>query len=198
MTEKLPRAFYLQDTITVARSLLGCVLWRRIGRELLAARIVETEAYLGANDMASHARRGLRSPRVESMYLEGGHAYVYFTYGMHFCMNVVTAEADLAEAVLLRAAEPLQGIETMRARRPKAKRDIDLTNGPGKLCSALAIDRELDGEPLDGKRLFLTARDIVVRDEEIAVGPRIGVENSGEAARWPLRFYVRGHAYVSR
>src|SRR5947207_842749 len=146
---KLPHEFYLQDTVTVARALLGCVLWRRVGRELLAARLVEVEAYLGANDMASHARRGLRSARNESMYLGGGHAYVYFTYGMHWCMNVVTQEADIAEAVLLRAAEPVQGIESMRARRPKAKRDVDLMNGPGKLCSALAIDRALDGPLVD-------------------------------------------------
>src|SRR5438270_343134 len=117
-SDKLPHELYLQDTVTVARALLGCVLWRRIGRELLAARLVEVEAYLGANDMASHARRGLRSARNESMYLGGGHAYVYFTYGMHWCMNVVTQEADIAEAVLLRAAEPVRGIESMRARRP--------------------------------------------------------------------------------
>src|SRR6266550_1374197 len=149
MIEKLPRDFYLQDTVTVARALLGCTLWRRRRRELLAARLVETEAYLGANDAASHARRGLRSTRNESMYLNGGHAYVYFTYGMHWCMNVVTQESDIAEAVLLRAAEPVRGVESMRARRPKAKRDVDLMNGPGKLCSALAIDRALDGEPLD-------------------------------------------------
>jgi DNA-3-methyladenine glycosylase len=193
----LPRSFYLQDTVTVARSLLGCVLWRRLGRELLGARLVEVEAYLGANDMASHVRRGLRSARNESMYLEGGHAYVYFTYGMHWCMNVVTQEADIAEAVLLRAAEPVRGIESMRARRPKAKRDVDLMNGPGKLCYAMAIDRELDGEPLDGKRLFLTARDIPVSDDDIAVSPRIGIDNSGEAAHWPLRFFLRDSRYVS-
>ena len=112
---KLPRAFYLHDTVSVARALLGCVLWRRLDDgELLAARIVETEAYLGANDMASHARRGLRSERNASMYLEGGHAYVYFTYGMHWCLNVVTQEADLAEAVLLRAAEPVRGAKPSR------------------------------------------------------------------------------------
>ena len=194
---KLPRSFYQQDTVTVARSLLGCVLWRRLGRELLAARLVEVEAYLGANDSASHARRGLRSARNESMYLEGGHAYVYFTYGMHWCVNVVTQEADIAEAVLLRAAEPLRGIETMRERRPKAKRDRDLMNGPGKLCSAMAIDKSLDGEPFDGKTFWLAQRDIEVSDDDIAVSHRIGVENSGEAAGWPLRFYLRGNPYVS-
>jgi DNA-3-methyladenine glycosylase len=197
MTEKLPHDFYLQDTVTVARSLLGCTLWRKRGRELLAARIVETEAYLGANDMASHARRGLRSARNASMYLAGGHAYVYFTYGMHWCLNVVTQEADIAEAVLLRAAEPLRGIESMRKRRPKAKRDFDLMNGPGKLTSALDIDGRLDGEPLDGTRLFITAAESPVHESQIAISARVGVEGAGEAAPWPLRFYLRGNRNVS-
>jgi len=195
--DKIPREFYLQDTVTVARALLGCVLWRRLGREQLAARIVEVEAYLGANDAASHARRGLRSERNESMYLEGGHAYVYLSYGMHWCMNVVCQEADIAEAVLLRAALPVKGIESMRKRRPKAKNDFELMNGPGKLCAALAIDKLCDGEPLDGDRLWITQRDIEVRDEEIAVSKRIGVENSGDAAHWPLRFFLHGNRYVS-
>ncbi|HLJ73191.1 MAG TPA: DNA-3-methyladenine glycosylase [Thermoanaerobaculia bacterium] len=197
MTEKLPRDFYLQDTVTVARALLGCILWRRRRRELLAARLVEVEAYLGANDPASHARRGLRSPRNESMYLDGGHAYVYFTYGMHWCLNVVTQEADIAEAVLLRGAEPLQGAESMRKRRPKAKRDFDLMNGPGKICAALDIDRRLDGEPLDGDRLFITKGDITIDDNAIAVSTRVGVEGAGDAAHWPLRFYLRGNRFVS-
>ena len=191
MMKKLPRRFYLQDTVTVARALLGCVLWRRRGRQILSARLVETEAYLGANDAASHARRGLRSKRNESMYLEGGHAYVYFTYGMYWCLNVVTQESDIAEAVLIRAAEPLKGIESMRRRRPKAKRDHDLLSGPGKLCMALDIDRRLDGEPLDGNRLFLTKRDVPVDESDILVSPRIGVEGAIGAAHWPLRFYLR-------
>jgi DNA-3-methyladenine glycosylase len=194
---KLPADFYLHDTVTVARALLGCVLWRRVGRELLAARLVETEAYLGANDAASHARRGLRSARNESMYLEGGHAYVYFTYGMHWCLNVVTQEADIAEAVLLRGAQPLRGIESMRKRRPKAKRDYDLMNGPGKICSAMAIDKSVDGESLRGERLFITARDIDVDNDDIAVSSRIGVEGAPDAAHWPLRFFLKGNRYVS-
>ncbi|HEX2122922.1 MAG TPA: DNA-3-methyladenine glycosylase [Thermoanaerobaculia bacterium] len=194
---KLPRAFYLHDTVTVARALLGCVLWRRLDDELLAARIVETEAYLGANDAASHARRGLRSERNRSMYLEGGHAYVYFTYGMHWCLNVVTQEADIAEAVLLRGAEPLRGIESMRGRRPKAKRDHELMNGPGKICMAMDIDRRLDGVSLAGEELFLTGRDVEISGDDIAVSPRIGVDNSGDAAAWPLRFFLRGNRNVS-
>jgi DNA-3-methyladenine glycosylase len=193
--KKLPKNFYLQDTVTVARALLGCVLWRRIGSELLGARIVETEAYLGANDLASHARKGLRSARNASMYLDGGHAYVYFTYGMHWCLNVVTQEADIAEAVLLRAAEPVKGIDAMRKRRPKAKRDFDLTNGPGKLCSALGIDKTLDGESLRGETLYITARDIEIDD--VGVSPRVGVDYAGDATHWPLRFFIRGNAYVS-
>lgn len=195
MPKPLPKSFYLQDTITVARELLGCVLWRRLGDDLLAARIVECEAYLGANDMASHARRGLRSERNASMYLEGGHAYVYFTYGMHWCLNVVTAESDIAEAVLLRAAEPLRGIDSIRARRPKAKKEWDLMNGPGKLCQALDVDRRLDGESLSGDTLWLTGRDIDPPD--ISVSPRIGVDNAADAAHWPLRFFIRGNRYVS-
>lgn len=194
---KLPRDFYHHDTVAVARALLGCVLWHRTSSGLLAARIVETEAYLGANDPASHARGGLRSERNRSMYLAGGHAYVYLSYGMHWCMNVVTQEEDIAEAVLLRAAEPVHGVASMWKRRPKARRESDLMSGPGKLCQAMAIDRACDGEPLDGETLFLTGRDIAVRESDIAVSPRIGVENAGEAAHWPLRFFLRGHAHVS-
>lgn len=194
----LGREFYHQDTVSAARALLGCVLWRRVGRTLLAARIVETEAYLGANDPASHARRGLRSPRNESMYLEGGHAYVYFTYGMHHCLNVVTQEADLAEAVLLRAAEPLKGMDVIRANRPRAKREFDLMNGPGKVCSAFGIDRTLDGEPLDGKTLFITPREIVVDEDDIVVTPRVGVDYAGDATHWPLRFFLKGNKFVSK
>src|SRR6185503_13272833 len=199
---KLPKAFYLHDTVTVARELLGCVLWRRLEHgELLAARIVETEAYLGANDMASHARRGLRSERNRSMYLEGGHGYVYFTYGMHWCLNVVTQEAEIAEAVLLRGAEPLRGIKSMRTRRPKAKRDWELMNGPGKICMAMDIDRRLDGESLRGDTLFITARDVEVDEHDIAVSPRIGVafpiasedEFFAEYERIQKRFYDATH-----
>ncbi len=197
MGPKLPRDFYMHETVHVARALLGCVLWRRVRGRLLAARLVEVEAYLGANDMASHARRGLRSERNESMYLEGGHAYIYLSYGMHWCMNVVTQEADIAEAVLLRAGEPLQGIETMWKQRPKAKRARDLLSGPGKLCAGMSIDKKLDRVPLDGDRLFLTARDVVLTDEDIAISPRIGVDGAPEAAHWPLRFFIRGNPHVS-
>lgn len=193
----LPKKFYLEETVAVARALLGCVLWRRLEGELVAARIVETEAYLGANDAASHARGGLRSQRNSSMYLEGGHAYVYFTYGMHYCMNVVTNEADIAEAVLLRAAEPLSHLELVKARRPVAKREFDLMNGPAKLCAALDIDKRLDGTSLASNELFISRRDITVDDADVSVTPRVGVDYAGDAAHWPLRFFLTGNRYVS-
>jgi DNA-3-methyladenine glycosylase len=198
MPKKLPRSFYLQETVTVARALIGTILWRRIEGQLVAARIVETEAYLGANDAASHARGGLRSKRNEAMYGEAGHAYVYFTYGMHWCMNVVTQEAGIAEAVLLRAAEPLRGIDVIRERRPKAKRDSDLMSGPGKLCMALGIDRALDGAPLDGRELYITEGDRPIAADDIVVSSRVGVDYAGDAAHWPLRFYLRGSEHVSK
>jgi DNA-3-methyladenine glycosylase len=193
----LPRTFYAGEPVSVARALLGCIIQRELEGELLTARIVETEAYLGANDSSSHARGGLRSDRNASMYLPGGHAYVYFTYGMHFCMNVVTGDHDIAEAVLLRAAQHLEGNERMRLNRPRAKREIDLMSGPGKLCQALAIDRSLDGADLTSRGLSIAPRRSPIAEEDIAVSPRIGVENSGEAAWWPLRFFLRGNPFVS-
>ncbi|HXI13087.1 MAG TPA: DNA-3-methyladenine glycosylase [Thermoanaerobaculia bacterium] len=194
---RLGRDFYLGETVDIARALLGCTLWREVGGEKLAARIVETEAYLGANDPASHTRRGLRTPRNESMYLPGGHAYVYFTYGMYHCVNVVTQERDVAEAVLIRAAQPLRGHDRMQRNRPNARREFDLLNGPGKLCMAMEIDRDLNGAPLDGKTLYLTSREAPVPEEDIATSPRIGIDGAGEAAHWPLRFFLVGNRYVS-
>lgn len=193
----LPKSFYAGDTVVIARALLGCVIQRELDGELLTAEIVETEAYLGANDAASHARRGLRSDRNESMYLRGGHAYVYFTYGMHFCMNVVTGEADVAEAVLLRAAQPLEGLDAIRRNRPKARRERDLMSGPGKLCQALAIDRALDGTDLASRELSIAARRRTIADDDIAISPRIGIDNAGDAVHWPLRFFLRGNPFVS-
>ena len=192
----LSRAFYAEETVDVARGLLGCILWRRLEGEWLAVRIVETEAYLGANDAASHARRGHRSPRNESMYLDGGHAYVYFTYGMHHCVNVVTQEDGIAEAVLLRAGEPVAGIEAMRIRRG-ATRDRDIASGPARLTQAMAIGRELDGASLAGPELRITRRDREIHDADIAVSTRIGVEGALDAAHWPLRFYLAGNQHVS-
>jgi len=195
----LPLSFYRRPAEEVARDLLGRWLVHEVAGERLVLRLVETEAYLGAPDRASHAWGGRRTPRNESLYLPGGHAYVYFIYGMHFCLNAVTGERDIGSAVLLRAGEPAEGEERMRENRrwPRPPRPGDLAGGPGKLCQALAIGRELDGLLLDRPPLWI-ARGEPVEPAGIAAGPRIGVDYAGEAAGWPLRFMVRGNRHVSK
>jgi DNA-3-methyladenine glycosylase len=200
----LPLSFYRRPAEEVARDLLGRYLVRRAGRadgsngELLVLRLVEVEAYLGAPDRASHAWGGRRTARNASLYLPGGHAYVYFIYGMHWCLNAVTGEAEVGAAVLLRAGEPVAGEERMRRNRGlAAARPGDVAGGPGKLCKALGIDRAFDGLRLDAGPLQLAAGE-PVSPRQVAAGPRIGVAYAGEAAGWPLRFAVAGNPHVSR
>ena len=195
----LPLSFYRRPAEEVAPGLLGRLLVRRIGRQRLVLRLVEVEAYLGAPDRAAHAWNNRRTARNESLYLPGGYAYVYFIYGMHWCLNVVCGEPDEGGAVLLRAGEPLRGEAAMRARRALADRvrPGDVAGGPGKLAQALAVDRALDGARLDGRELWISAGEPVPR-ARIATGPRIGVAYAGEAASWPLRFAETGNPHVSR
>jgi DNA-3-methyladenine glycosylase len=196
----LPLSFYRRPAETVARELLGRYLVHGVDGARLVLRLVETEAYLGAPDRASHAWGGRRTARNESLYLPAGHAYVYFIYGMHFCLNAVTGEAGAGgSAVLLRAGEPVAGGERMRELRglPREPRAGDLAGGPGKLCQALGIDRRLDGARLDRGPLLLSAGE-PVPPESIAAGPRIGVAYAGEAAAWQLRFALRDNPHVSR
>jgi DNA-3-methyladenine glycosylase len=178
------RSFYRRSTVSVARSLVGAWIARRWRGRWYGGRIVETEAYLGAEDRAAHSWAGRRTPRVEPMYGEGGHLYVYFVYGMHHCTNVVTRGEGIAEAVLLRAAE---GPEAAPAR---------LMAGPGRLCAALAITTGLSGLDLLGQgpiRIFRGRS----RRRGIAVYSRIGVDYAGGAKDWPLRFFDRTSAAVS-
>ena len=195
----LPLSFYRRPAEEVARDLLGRFLVRELEGERLVLRLVEVEAYLGGPDRASHAWDGRRTPRNASLYLPGGHAYVYFIYGMHWCLNAVTGEPDVGSAVLIRAGEPVEGEERMRENRGFEKRvkPGDLAGGPGKLCRALAVDRSLDGAFLDQGPLRIT-RGEPVEPAEIAAGPRVGVDYAGEAAAWPLRFAVRGNPHVSK
>lgn len=171
-----------------------------LGGERLSGIIVETEAYLGAIDAAAHTYRGRRTQRNQSMFLEGGHAYVYFTYGMHHCMNVVAGHVDEPVAVLIRALEPTEGLDAMRTLRPAARKDTALCSGPGKLCQALSITRLLDGNDLvTGDALWIEqerTRGLPVK--LIGVSPRIGVAYAGEWADKPLRFFVLGNPHVSR
>ncbi len=184
----------------VARSLLGQRLVRVLDGRRLAGAIVEVEAYLGQRDQAAHTYNGRRTARNGSMWGDGGHAYVYFTYGMHHCMNAVAGRADEPIAVLLRAIEPLEGLEVMRSLRKKARKDTDLCSGPAKLCQALGIDRGLDGcDLVEGSELFIEkARARAYPGRGIVTGPRVGVAYAGAWAAKPLRFYVKGNHHVSR
>ena len=177
--------FYQRDTARVARELIGMKLVRNFEGKRMSGIIVETEAYLGQIDAAAHTFQGRRTERVRSMYLPGGHVYVYLIYGMYHCLNVVTRKEGEPEAVLIRAVEPCEGI-------------AERTDGPGRLCNALRIDKKIDGENLDGAIIFIEKGEARPLPEEIEAGPRIGVDYAGDAASWPLRFSWRGNAFVSR
>jgi DNA-3-methyladenine glycosylase len=195
---KLPRTFYTDaDVVAVARQLLGTTLVVPAGDgRRVSGMIVETEAYRGPEDRASHAFGGRRTARTETMYLIGGSAYVYFVYGMHFQFNVVTHQADIPHAVLVRALQPLEGLGLMRERRPGCA-DLNLTSGPGKLCRALGIDRSYDRADLLGERVWIEAPNRPIAPGAIASGPRIGVDYAGEWAARPWRFWLAANPYVS-
>jgi DNA-3-methyladenine glycosylase len=185
----LPRAFYKRSTVEVARELLGMEL--RHGST--SGLIVETEAYLGGDDLASHSSRGITG-RTSVIFGPPGHAYVYLIYGMYECLNLVTEPERVPGCVLIRALEPLGGVEQMRARRPKAKRDVDLASGPGKLTLALGITRALNGADVTKGPLTVHRPD-TPRPIAIVTTPRVGIN---ECVDWPLRFYVGDNPFVSR
>lgn len=178
----LPQSFFDRPTVTVARDLLGMTLVRQRVADLAIGRIVETEAYVGANDLACHASRG-RTRRTEVMFGPPGIAYVYLIYGIHHCLNVVTEAVDFPAAVLVRAVEPLQGI-------------AERTDGPGRLCRALGIDCALNGHPLDQSPLWIAVGSRP--PEPIVATPRVGVAYAGEWALMPWRFTLaRGRRVVA-
>ena len=183
----LPPAFYDRDAAVVARDLLGAVLRQETSEGGVSGRIVETEAYLGPHDPASHSAVG-RTARTWHMFGPPGTAYVYFIYGRHWCVNAVTGADGYGAAVLIRAVEPIEGLSLMRARRPNARRDRDLANGPGKVCAALGVSRAHDGLRLTGESVLTIVVGTPVPDEAVVVGPRVGISR---AVDWPLRFRVR-------
>jgi len=188
----LPAGFYDRDTERVSRDLLGCVLECTTPDGKAAGIIVETEAYIGEHDPACHAAAG-RTTRTDPLYRRPGIAYVYFIYGMYWCVNAVTREEGLPSAVLIRALEPVAGIELMRARRGRARSDRELTNGPGKLCIALGIGAAQNGVSLQRGSLVIREGERV-DGSDVVVAPRIGIK---KAADWPLRWFVRGNEFVS-
>ena len=194
--DRLERAFFARDTLRVARELLGQRLVRQLNGQRIAGRIVETEAYVGEGDAACHAARG-RTARNAVMFGPAGYAYVYFIYGMHYCFNIVTETEGLGAAVLVRALEPLEGIDAMRHHR-KGRDGVELTNGPAKLCYALAIDRDLNGADLVTSEELWIESDVSMPDDEVATGPRVGVRGDRWALTLPWRFWLRDNGYVSR
>ncbi len=203
MPPRLTKTFYQRNPIPLARALLGQRLVRTLDPQnntRLAGTIVEVEAYLGEIDKAAHTFGNRRTPRNESMWQPGGHAYVYFTYGMHHCMNVVASVPDHPVAVLIRALEPTENTDMMYQHRKAARRDTDLCSGPAKLCQALNIDRTLDGHNLiKGPPLFIERlRKTPIPTSHITTAPRVGVSYAQEWAHKPLRFYITDNPHVSK
>lgn len=195
--KKLPPSFYLRDDVVqIAKDLIGKVLVTKWNEELTSGRIVETEAYEGEIDRASHACKG-RTKRTEVMFGEGGIAYVYLCYGLHQMFNIVTNKAATPHAILIRAVEPVIGIDIMLNRTGKIKPDYSLTRGPGNVGKALGINTSHSGLSLQSNELYIADDGFKVKKILITPSPRIGVDYAGEHANWDYRFYLKGNKYVS-
>ncbi|MGI9055767.1 MAG: DNA-3-methyladenine glycosylase [Pyrinomonadaceae bacterium] len=196
--KKLTREFYTRsDTLEIAQDLLGKVLVVPTATgERVSGIIVETEAYLGAEDKAAHSYNNRRTKRTETMFSIGGTVYIFFIYGMYFQFNIVVGEIDTPHAILIRAVQPLENIEIMRERRGKMA-DKNLTSGPGKLCIALDIDRRFNNADLTGNEIRLEDGE-KFSTEKIACGKRIGIDYAEEYAEKPWRFWVKNNPFVSR
>jgi DNA-3-methyladenine glycosylase len=189
----LPRSFYEHGVLDVARAMVGTILVHASPEGIAAGRIVEAEAYRGPEDLAAHSAGGRRTKRTEAMWGPPGHAYMFLLYGMHWAFNAVVGPPGHPHAVLVRAIEPVLGVDLMAARRGLAPGDVRLTNGPGKVCAALALDARAYGLDLCGSELFLAEGE----RRKVGRSPRINVDYAGEWAKRPWRFYERGNRYVS-
>ena len=196
--KKVPLSFYdRKDVIQIAKELLGKILVTNFNGVITSGRIVETEAYIGIVDKASHSFGGRRTARNEHMYAAAGTAYVYICYGMHQMMNIVTNKKEVPDAVLIRALEPLEGIDTMLKRTGKPFLDHTLTRGPGNVGKALGIFKHHSGSFLLDNEIYLLDDNHTIINEAIGISKRIGVEGAGEHGLLPYRFYVKGNKYVS-
>ncbi len=196
----LKRGYYERDPLTVAKDLLGKTVVHENAEGTVAGMIVETEAYMGPEDKASHAFRGLRTKRTELQFLQKGHAYIYLVYGMYYCFNVtVGGVPGKPEAVLMRALQPMEGIELMKSRRPAAWGNVlKVANGPSKLCDALAITKQLNGADMTKKPFYIRDDGVKVNKENIVAATRIGVDYADEWKHKPWRFYIKNNPYVSK
>ena len=196
--KKVPLSFYQRkDVVKIAKELLGKIVVTNFEGKITSGRIVETEAYIGIIDKASHSFAGRRTARNEHMYSAAGTAYIYICYGMHQMLNVVTNDKEIPDAILIRAVEPIEGIEIMLQRTGKAKADKTLTRGPGNVGKALGIFKHHSGLYLLDEEIFLLDDGKKMPEENIGVSKRIGVESAGADALLPYRFYVKGNKYVS-
>ena len=196
--KKIPLSFYdRKDAVIIARELLGKIIVTNFSGQITSGKIVETEAYLGFTDKASHAYAGKRTARNEHMYSPAGTAYVYICYGMHTMFNIVTNKENIPDAVLIRAIEPVQGIEIMTQRTKKNIIDPTITRGPGNVGKALGIFKHHSGLFLLEDKIFLLGENKKIPDEQIGISKRIGVDSAGKDSLLPYRFYVKGNKYVS-
>ncbi|WP_312992001.1 DNA-3-methyladenine glycosylase [Chryseobacterium flavum] len=196
---KLPLSYYSnQDVLFLARNLLGKVLFTEINGDITGGIIVETEAYSGVRDKASHAYGGRRTDRTEPLYSHGGVSYVYLCYGIHHLFNIVTSVQDEPHAVLIRAIEPFIGKDIMEHRRNMPSSKGAISSGPGSLAKALGIDKSFNKKSLTGEEIWLEDHGISYSPEEIEAGPRVGVSYAQEDAFLPWRFWVKGNKYVSK
>jgi DNA-3-methyladenine glycosylase len=196
MKKILPLKFYQRDTLIVAEELLGKLLILNLNGSKLIGRIVETEAYIGFEDKACHVSRG-KTKRNEVMFGRAGHVYIYMIYGMYHCLNIVTEKKDFPAAVLVRAIEPIQGLNKMKKNR-KQDNIYKLTNGPGKLCQAMKIDRKLNGEKINSIKIHIKDDEIGILSNNIMKTKRVGVDYAGESAKLPWRFYIKNSRYISQ
>ncbi|MDD1775274.1 MAG: DNA-3-methyladenine glycosylase [Methanobacterium sp.] len=206
---RLEKSFYEQNTITVAQRLLGCILIHKVPEGLISGMIVETEAYMGVDDKAAHSYQGKHTPRMDPLYKRGGYAYIYQLHGYNYCLNVVTEKENQPRAVLIRALEPIQGLELMARRRnikltaddmktadKISKKLKNMTNGPSKLCQALGIDTSLNGVDLLGNELYIiTGEDL---NDRMMATPRINISYAEEYQYEPWRFIIKGNSFLSR
>lgn len=196
---KLQLPYYLNpDVLFLARNLLGKVLFTEIDGEITAGIIVETEAYFGIQDKASHAYGGRRTNRTETLYNQGGVAYVYLCYGIHYLFNVVSASEGEPHAILIRAIEPLVGSDIIERRRNMPAAKAAISSGPGSAAKALGIDRSFDQKDLTGDEVWIEDQGIRYTNDQIAATPRVGVAYAQEDALLPWRFFVKGNKYVSK
>lgn len=200
LNHKLSKKYFQDDNVVaVARKLLGCRLWTRINGQVTAGIIVETEAYDGLTDRASHAYGGRRTPRTEIFYHSGGVAYTYLCYGIHTLFNIITGPAEVPHAVLIRAVAPSRGIETILQRRNQTQLQRNTAGGPGLVSQALGITRGHNGLEVDGDKIWLTAagKEERVGSDDITAAPRVGIDYAGTDTALPWRFYITSSSWTS-